>query len=156
MNRFRVWQSRFQIRLILVVLVLAVAVPLTAYLSIDQINAQAKQEPPVFGEIWARTELFFGTNKPDGTVVTDEEFMQFLDQEITPRFPDGLTLLTGFGQFRNSQGIIIQERSKLLILLYPLEDTGASDRIEAIRDAYESAFQQESVLRVESRAGVSF
>lgn len=156
MNRIRTWQSRLQTRVILLALVFAFVLPVTVYVSVDRINAQAEQEPPVFGEIWARTELFFGTNKPDGTVVTDEEFKQFLDQEITPRFPDGLTLLTGFGQFRNSQGVIIQERSKLLILLYPLEDTGASDRIEAIRDAYESAFQQESVLRVDSRAGVSF
>ena len=32
---------------------------------------------------FARTELFFGTAKPDG-VVTDEEFLAFVDQEITP------------------------------------------------------------------------
>ena len=31
---------------------------------------------------FARTELFFGTAKPDGAV-TDEEFRLFLDQEIT-------------------------------------------------------------------------
>lgn len=31
-------------------------------------------------------------------MVTDEEFSQFLNDEVTPRFPDGLTLLKGYGQ----------------------------------------------------------
>ena len=64
----------------------------------------------------ARTELFFGTAKPDG-VVTEEEFLAFVDAEITPRFPDGLTLLKGDGQFRGEDGVIIKEESFVLILL---------------------------------------
>jgi hypothetical protein len=97
---------------------------------------------------FVRTELFFGTAKPDG-VVTDAEFRAFLDQEITPRFPDGLTLLTGSGQFR-SDDVIVKENSYLLILLYPVEDAKASNRkIEAIRRRYVTQFAQESVLRVD-------
>ena len=103
------------------------------------------------GDPFLRTELFFGTAKPDGTVVTPEEFQQFLDQEITPRFPDGLTLLSGLGQFRGSNGIIVQEKSMLLILLYPVKDQRRnSPKIELIREAYKRAFQQESVLRADS------
>ena len=98
---------------------------------------------------FARTELFFGTAKPDG-VVTDEEFFAFLDQEITPRFPDGLTLLKGDGQFRGESGVIVKEDSFVLILLYPLEDFRDSSRkINAIRRLYRAQFQQESVLRVD-------
>ena len=99
---------------------------------------------------FARTELFFGTSKPDGTAVTDAEFMKFLDEVITPRFPDGLTLLSGHGQFRNSAGVIVEEKSFLLILLYPVEDFRASSRrIERIRTLYKERFQQESVLRAD-------
>jgi hypothetical protein len=99
---------------------------------------------------FARTELFFGTSKPDGSAVTDAEFMRFLDEVITPRFPDGLTLLSGHGQFRNSAGVIVEEKSFLLILLYPLEDFRAgSRRIERIRTLYKARFQQESVLRAD-------
>jgi len=98
---------------------------------------------------FARTELFFGTAKPDG-VVTDVEFFAFLDQEITPRFPDGLTLLKGDGQFRGENDVIIKEDSFVLILLYPLEDFRESNRkINAIRRLYRAQFQQESVLRVD-------
>jgi hypothetical protein len=115
---------------------------------------EAKQKSP--GEVWGRTELYFGSNKPDGTVVTEQEFKQFLDTEITSRFPDGLTLLTGFGQFKNSQGVIVQERSMVLILLYPLQRSDANQKIEEIRRLYNQMFQQESVLRVDSLAKVSF
>jgi hypothetical protein len=98
---------------------------------------------------FVRTELFFGSAKPDGGAVTEEEFSAFLDQVITPRFPDGLTLLTGLGQFRNSAGIIVKEQSFLLILLYPRPIRDSSARIEEIRDLYKAQFQQESVLRVD-------
>lgn len=108
------------------------------------------------GEIWARTELFFGSAKPDGTVVTAEEFQQFLNEQITPRFPDGLTLLVGLGQFRGSSGTIEQERSMLLILLYPLDMRSSNRKIEEIRETYKRLFQQESVLRVDSLGKVSF
>ena len=107
------------------------------------------------GEPFLRTELFFGLSKPDGKV-TEEEFQQFLAHNITPRFPDGLTVVTGLGQFRNARGTIIQERSKLVILLYPPPQAKASGRIERIREEYKTLFQQESVLRADSRECVSF
>jgi hypothetical protein len=98
---------------------------------------------------FVRTELFFGTAKPDG-VVSDEEFLAFLDAVITPRFPDGLTLLKGAGQFRDEEGVIIKEGSFVLILLYPLEDFRDSSRkINVIRERYKDEFQQQSVLRVD-------
>jgi len=57
--------------------------------------AVAQPNRPDCENAFARTELFFGSAKPDGSAVTEEEFSTFLDQVITPRFPDGLTLLTG-------------------------------------------------------------
>ena len=108
------------------------------------------------GELWRRTELYFGSQKAQGDAVTEAEFEQFVDDEVTPRFPDGLTLLTGYGQFRNSANLIIEEQSFVLILLYPHEDTEANREIEEIRTAYKAAFDQESVLRVDSRERVSF
>lgn len=108
------------------------------------------------GDLWARTDLYFGSGKPDGTAVTEQEFKQFLDEVVTPRFPDGLTLLVGLGQFRNQGGSIIQERSMVLILLYPKRNSATNARIEEIRELYKNAFQQESVLRVDTKGRVSF
>lgn len=107
------------------------------------------------GTTFARTELFFGLTKPDGSVVTEEEFQLFLKNEVTPRFPAGLTLLSGYGQFRDAAGTLIKEGSKLLILLYPFSPK-SSKAVEGIRKAYKDAFQQESVLRVDEQSCVSF
>ena len=77
--------------------------------------------------------------------------LQFLADEITPRFPDGLTVLTGLGQWRESAtSQIIQERSNVLIILYPLATAQESSaKLEEIRDAYEQQFNQTSVLRAD-------
>ncbi len=104
---------------------------------------------------FARTELFFGTAKADGTVVTDEEFKLFIDDTVTPRFPDGLTLLKADGQFQDASGTIIKEASFVLILLYPVEDFLVSSRqINVIRERYKEEFLQESVLRVDDPVAV--
>jgi hypothetical protein len=99
---------------------------------------------------FARTELFFGTEKPEGPPVSDDDFRGFLDSQITPRFPDGLTVVKGDGQFKDSEGEIIREASFVLILLYPIESVKDSHRsIESIRRCYLHQFDQESVLRVD-------
>ena len=107
------------------------------------------------GEIFARTELLFGLSRSDGPDITEEEFQSFIDLQVTPRFPEGLTLLTGNGQFQDSTGNIIQEGSKLLILLYPFSKD-RSALVDEVRAEYKSTFQQESVLRVDEHSCVSF
>lgn len=113
----------------------------------------APEAPPavagVDAQLFARTELYFGSERP-GPDVSRRDFAQFLDKEITPRFPDGLTLLSGRGQFREADGTIVEETSFVLILFYPYEDRAESSaRIEEIRRRYLDAFDQESVLRVD-------
>jgi hypothetical protein len=104
--------------------------------------------PGIGAEPWLRTELFFGAAKPDGTVVTVAEWEAFLDAEITPRFPEGLTVLDGAGQWQEADGDIIEEHSKVVLLLYPRTAQAESHaEIEAIRAAYEQVFGQEAVLR---------
>lgn len=111
---------------------------------------------PPLGERFARTELFFGTDKA-GPDVTDAQFTAFVNRVVTPRFPDGLTQYDALGQFRDSSGQIVKERSKVIILLYPVGDAQRSSaEIEKIRDVYEDAFDQESVLRADSLELVSF
>jgi Protein of unknown function (DUF3574) len=103
---------------------------------------------PLFpAELFARTELFFGSLRSDKPPVSEQDFLGFLNDTITPLFPNGLTLLTGLGQFLGSQGII-QEQSWLLILLYPVgERRDNNGKIELIRENYKKEFEQESVLR---------
>jgi hypothetical protein len=135
---------------------LAQSSPAESMQSIERTKRLACRNLPS-ASLFARTELFFGSLKPNGSNVSEAEFQGFLSNKITPRFPDGLTLLAGLGQFRNSQGVIIKERSRLLILLYPIDQTKASSqKIEQIRKEYNTLFQQESVLRTDELSCVSF
>jgi hypothetical protein len=101
-------------------------------------------------EKFLRTELYFGRSKPDGSLVADEDWKAFLAETVTPLFPDGFTVLSGFGQYREKSGKIISEPSQVLIFLYPGRTKKESRaKIEEIRTAYIKRFDQESVLRVD-------
>ena len=130
--------------------------PAALLTSVAYATGRRSKRPASTAELWARTELFFGTNRPNNQLVTDEEFNEFVNSVVTERFPDGLTLLTAYGQFRNSAGDLVREKSFLLILLYPPEMQDAWKRIQEIRNCYKDAFSQESVLRVDSLSLVSF
>jgi hypothetical protein len=106
--------------------------------------------PPFPAELFSRTELFFGSLRADKPPVSEEAFLGFLNDTITPLFPNGLTLITGLGQFLNAQGVVQQEQSWLLILLYPVGERGDNHgKSEMIREEYKKAFEQESVLRAD-------
>ena len=110
---------------------------------------------PEGGEIFVRYELFMGRSSQSGEVVDDAAWSAFLEDTVTPRFPDGLSVLDAQGQWRDSGGVIQKERSKLLVILAPPGDDGAR-LIGEVSDEYKRRFDQESVLRVVSDACVSF
>ncbi|MGN6505860.1 MAG: DUF3574 domain-containing protein [Tepidisphaeraceae bacterium] len=96
-----------------------------------------------------RTTLFFGLSRADGSVVSDQQWSSFVDQEIAPRFPDGFTILTGEGHWM-SQSVDQREPSRVVIILHP--DTRVhSELIDVIRERYKTLFHQESVLRVDDQ-----
>lgn len=118
-------------------------------------TATAVAPEHVPGTRFARTELYFGTDRKTGPDVSEAQFDRFVDAVVTPRFPDGLTQFEADGQFQSSTGPI-EERSFVIVLLYPLDDTSANREIEEIRTIYKKTFGQESVLRADSVDRVSF
>ncbi|MGW1680031.1 DUF3574 domain-containing protein [Saccharopolyspora sp. NPDC002376] len=110
------------------------------------------------GTPYVETSLMFGTVRPDGGApVTDEQFHSFVDEVVTPRFPAGLTVQDGYGQYRDANGVIEKERSFELVLLYPVNEYQDTDpKIEQIRTEYTQRFAQESVLRIDDRTAVDF
>ncbi|MGO9773815.1 MAG: DUF3574 domain-containing protein [Roseiarcus sp.] len=99
----------------------------------------------------SRVELFFGA----AGGVTPRAFANFLAREVTPRFPDGLSLFEGRGQWRDGTGRVSREPARL-VLIYYRPDRDTDGKIEAIRAAYKRRFHQQSVLRAESSACVAF
>jgi hypothetical protein len=101
-----------------------------------------------------RHELIFGTARARGAPLGEAEWQSFLDTVVTPRFPDGLTILNAQGQWRGEGGLA-KELSRILVIWIDRSPSRDAD-IEAIRSAYKERFDQESVLRIDSISCVSF
>ncbi len=115
----------------------------------------ATLDAPAGTQAVVRSELLFGRLKPDGSVVTDAEWRAFVEEQVTPRFPDGFTVQDVLGQYRGRDGRIIAEPSKILLIIHGTEARPRA-AIQEIRDVYRRLFQQESVLLIESPARIGF
>ncbi len=132
----------------------AVAFALAGLLVASAVRADAPPCPSGT-ELMTEYRLFFGRNQGTVEAVSEEEWRAFLTDEITPRFPDGLTVLDAAGQWRDASGTVIRERTKLLIVLAPPGESGLR-LTDEVAEAYKRDFEQESVLRSITTACVSF
>jgi hypothetical protein len=100
---------------------------------------------------WVVADLLFGR-----THVSDASWARFLATEVTPRFPDGFTVIDANGQWRAPGGQkISRERSKLLMIAMP-PGTDNDERLQKIIEAYKTRFKQQSVGLILRPACVSF
>jgi hypothetical protein len=100
---------------------------------------------------WVVADLLFGR-----THVSEASFARFLATEVTPRFPDGFTVVDASGQWRGPGGDrISKERSKLLLIAMPPGDDNDA-RLRQIVEAYKTRFGQQSVGLIVRPACVSF
>jgi Protein of unknown function (DUF3574) len=102
-----------------------------------------------------KDELYFGLSKPGGKIISEAEWQQFLNSVITPRFREGLTVVNAHGQYRNQNGKLIREKTKLVILIYERNAT-KQFHIQEVVAKYKQIFKQESVLRTTSNVKLSF
>lgn len=100
-------------------------------------------------------QLFFGRNIGSKPGVSDTEFRKFVDEELTPRFPDGLTVLDGGGQWKGQENALIRESSKVVLIVLP-KGKGQTARLEAAKQAYKARFKQDAVMLITQPACVSF
>jgi hypothetical protein len=87
-------------------------------------------------------QLFLGVKDP--AMPADRDLRRFVDQEVTPRFPDGVTVVDGGGQWKGSDNRMIREASKVVLVVLPAG--GGQGKVEAVRTAYRSKFKQEPVV----------
>ena len=100
---------------------------------------------------WVVADLLFGRNH-----VSEAGWSRFVATEVTPRFPDGFTVLDGSGQWRApGSSRISRERSKVIMIAMP---PGADNeaKLQAVIDAYKTRFKQQSVGLIVRPACVSF
>ena len=117
--------------------------------------ASDRLDPLPGGTTLIRSELLFGRSRPDGSTISDAQWRAFVDDHVTPRFPDGLTIVDASGQYRTRSGELVREASKIVILLHG-PDAKSRAAIEEIRALYRKLFDQESVLLISGVARVAF
>jgi len=125
------------------------------------IGASAQNDAAVHPAVtngWVDTRLYFGLGPADQPKqgVSEKAWREFLDKEVTPRFPDGLSVLDVYGQWRDNKHAKIERlRSKLLVIDHP-DTVENSAKIDAIRDAWKRQTGDTSVLKVTVPADISF
>ena len=88
-------------------------------------------------------QLFLGAKPP--AKVSDREIRKFVDAEVTPRFPDGVTVVDGGGQWRGDENRMIREAAKVVMIVLP-EKGDPTAKVEQVRNAYRARFKQDSVV----------
>jgi hypothetical protein len=100
---------------------------------------------------WVVADLLFGR-----THVSEASWARFLASEVTPRFPDGFTVIDAKGQWREPGAQkISRERSKVLTIALP-PSADNDERLQQIIKAYKLRFDQRSVGLIVRPACVSF
>jgi hypothetical protein len=92
-----------------------------------------------------QVDLYLGRQMPDGDTVSDEDFETFIDTEVTPRFPEGLTVWAANGRYQDVSGTVITEPSNVLRLVFLDTQANETALMEVIQ-AYITQFDQESVM----------
>ncbi|MBX3493868.1 MAG: DUF3574 domain-containing protein [Parvibaculum sp.] len=122
----------------LVVLALAGALPRTAFAD------------PTAGAV--QSTLYFGLELSDGGTVGERDWTRFLAEVVTPRFPDGLTVVDAYGQWRNpalADAPIVRETTKIIIVVHS-ETPEAAAALANIKAEYMDRFGQKSVFHTEA------
>jgi hypothetical protein len=102
-----------------------------------------------------RDVLYFGRNRPDGGTVSDAEWLTFLDEVVTPRFPAGLTIVSATGQWRGATGAGERERAEV-VTIFHARDATADAAVAEVAAEYRRRFRQEAVLRERTRSCARF
>lgn len=107
---------------------------------------------PAFGGSGAiQTTLYFGLSLPKGGAISEKQWQAFLADTVSPRFPDGLTVVSAVGQWRDPKSKSAKpnsEKTKIVILIRA--DTPAADKsVAEIKAVYLKRFHQIAVLQTD-------
>ena len=94
-----------------------------------------------------RVELYFGLTQAAGEV-SEEQWQAFLDEVVSPAFPDGLTVSDGQGRSRSEDGGLRPLGHTKVVLLVVFDDTGLAERIARVSQSYKDQFQARGVLQL--------
>ena len=94
-----------------------------------------------------KTEIYFGEDEPGGKHVGPKAWRDFLNQEVTPRFPKGLTVLEGYGQMQHRSGKIERQATRIIVLIHQPTKL-MKKQISAVIAAYRARFANAQVMHL--------
>ncbi|HEU4883613.1 MAG TPA: DUF3574 domain-containing protein [Longimicrobium sp.] len=130
-------------------------IPLLLTACVPAVTAAPSTTPPGAEQEWLSDRLFFGRDIPGGGSVSEQDWSTFLAEVVTPRFPDGLTVLRGEGQWLGANGAVVSEPS-FVVEVEHAPSAAADAALDEIAAEYKRRFRQEAVMRVRTRAEVEF
>ncbi|MBN9559727.1 MAG: DUF3574 domain-containing protein [Alphaproteobacteria bacterium] len=89
--------------------------------------------------------LLFGLDVPGRRPVTNDEWAAFMRDVVTPRFPEGLTVLDGNGQWRDPATGRINAAPSRVVIIATDDARSAPGKLAQVADAYKARFDQKSV-----------
>ena len=123
---------------------IAVVLPAVGTTSCSTLRAA---DPAPAASVQVSERLFFGQSIPGGGTVSEQDWTAFLRDVITPRFPQGLTVWKGEGQWLEAAGGLARE-PVIVVEIVHAPGTDLESALEAISQEYKRRFRQEAVLRV--------
>jgi hypothetical protein len=134
---------------------LGLAAPgLTARLPLRAAPIQAEPQPSFGCAPRVLARLVFGLHGPEGPI-PDADWDLFLAEVVTPRFPDGLTVLQARGQWRGASAMVEREPSRVVEIVHGAAPE-ADERINEIVAVYKARYRQESVMVVRTSVDACF
>ena len=124
---------------------------LTALAGCSSAVGVVPQEQPAQSQAALVDRLYMGRSIPGGGTVSDADWKRFVDEYVTPRFPDGLTVFSAQGQWREGDGTIIAESTFVLEFIHA-GGAAAERAVREIAAEYKRRFRQMAVLH--TRAAV--
>jgi hypothetical protein len=137
---------------------LATAVCMLALVPFATAAAAQPADPSCHGNRQPKmvAELLFGRDIGHRVGVSETEWMRFVARELTPRFPDGLTVTDAVGHWGDGAGGgIAGEPSKHVEIVLP-GNADDETQLDAVVAAYKRTFRQHSVGVIVRSACVSF
>lgn len=134
-------------RLAIALVIVALSLPLAR---------QASADKPAWFDNATQTTLYFGLKTDDGKGVSEQAWTRFLAEVVTPRFPDGLTVLSAYGQGGSDPATadrVLAEMTKMLIIVRP-DTPEAAQKIEEIKAEFRRLYSPTGIFHTEAAVRV--
>jgi hypothetical protein len=90
-------------------------------------------------------QLFFGQRVPQGGQITAQQWRSFIEQTLTPHFPEGFTVYDAYGQWQRSDTHVVGREHTKVVMIAAADNPQVRDGIAQVTEEYRKQFHQQSV-----------